>query len=46
MEQPKMDYIEELKNQIECLEIKLFELKQELKEKENYQTLESLDIEY
>lgn len=41
-----MDYIEELKNQIECLEIKLFELKQELKEKENYQTLESLDIEY
>ena len=38
--------IKELKEQIEELEYRLFELKQELKEKENYQTLEDLDIQY
>ena len=37
------NYIEFLRNQIEELEYKLFELKQELKEKEGYQTLEDLD---
>lgn len=37
------NYIEFLKTQIEELEYKLFELKQELKEKESYQTLEDLD---
>lgn len=40
------NYIELLKNQIEELEYKLFELKEELKEKEGYQTLEDLGIEY
>ena len=40
------NYIEELKEQIKELEYKLFELKQELKEKEGYQTLEELDINY
>lgn len=39
-------YIEMLKEQIEDLEYKLFELKQELKEKEGYQTLEDLDLPY
>jgi hypothetical protein len=38
--------IKELKEQIEELEYRLFELKQELKEKEDYQTLEDLDINY
>lgn len=40
------NYIKELKEQIEKLEDELFELKQELKEKEGYQTLEDLDIQY
>ena len=39
-----MTYIEALKQQIEELENKLFELKEELKEKEGYQTLEDNDI--
>jgi hypothetical protein len=41
-----MTYIEELKEQIEELEYKLFELKQELKEKEGYQYLEDNDINF
>lgn len=41
-----MSYIEELKEQIEELEYKLFELKQELKEKESYQYLEDNDINF
>ena len=40
------NYIELLKEQIEELEYRLFELKAELKEKESYQTLEDLGIEY
>lgn len=40
------NYIKNLKEQIEELETKLFELKEELKEKEGYQTLEDLDISY
>lgn len=36
------NYIEFLKEQIEELENRLFELKAELKEKEGYQTLEDL----
>jgi hypothetical protein len=40
------NYIEQLKEQIEELENKLFELKQELKEKQDYQTLEELDKNY
>jgi len=40
------NYIKYLKEQIEELEYRLFELKQELKEKEGYQTLEDLDIQY
>lgn len=39
-------YIELLKEQIEELENKLFELKEELKEKEGYQNLEDNDISY
>lgn len=35
-----MSYIEELKEQIEELENKIIELKEELKEKQGYQTLE------
>lgn len=38
--------IKELKEQIEELEYRLFELRQELSEKEGYQTLEDLGIEY
>ena len=38
--------IKELKEQIEELEYRLFELKQELKEKEGYQTLEDLNVSY
>lgn len=41
-----MTYIEQLKEQIEELENKLFELKQELKEKEGYQTLEDNNINF
>lgn len=40
------NYIEQLKEQIEELENKLFELKQELKEKQDYQTLEELNKNY
>lgn len=40
------NYIEFLKTQIEELEYKLFELKQELKEKESYKTLEDLGVDY
>ena len=40
------NYIKNLKDQIEELENKLFELKQELKEKQGYQTLEDLDTQY
>lgn len=36
------NYIEFLKEQIEELENRLFELKEELKEKQGYQTLEDL----
>lgn len=39
-------YIELLKEQIENLEIRLFELREELKEKQGYQTLEDLDTSY
>lgn len=39
-------YVETLKEQIEDLENRLFELKSELKEKEGYQTLEDLDMSY
>ena len=39
-------YIELLKEQIEELENQLFELRQELAEKEGYQALEDLGIEY
>ena len=38
------NYIEFLKEQIEELENRLFELKEELKEKEGYQTLEDSEI--
>lgn len=41
-----MSYIEQLKEQIEELEYKLFELKEELKEKEGYQTLEDNEINF
>lgn len=40
------NYIETLKEQIEELENRLFELREELKEKEGCQTLEDLGIEY
>lgn len=40
------NYIKNLKEQIEELENKLFELKEELKEKEGYQNLEDNDISY
>lgn len=40
------NYIEMLKEQIEELEYRLFELREELKEKEGYQTLEDLDMPY
>lgn len=40
------NYIELLKEEIESLEIRLFELKAELKEKQGYQTLEDLDTSY
>lgn len=40
------NYIKELKEQIEELENRLFELREELKEKEGYQILEELDINY
>jgi ribosomal protein L29 len=36
------NYIEQLKEQIEELESKLFELRQELAEKEGYKTVEDL----
>ena len=39
-------YIQLLKEQIEELENQLFELKQELAEKEGYQTLDDLGIQY
>lgn len=39
-------YIELLKEQIEELENRLFELREELKEKEGYQALEDLDVSY
>lgn len=41
-----MSYIEELKEQIEELEYRLFELKEELKEKQGYQYLEENNIQY
>jgi predicted nucleic acid-binding Zn-ribbon protein len=41
-----MNYIEDLKERIEQLENELFELKQELKEKEGYATLDDNDISY
>ena len=40
------NYIKQLKEQIEELENKLAELKEELAEKQGYQILEDLDIEY
>lgn len=40
------NYIKDLKEQIELEEYRLFELKQELAEKEDYQTLEDLDVQY
>ena len=40
------NYIKELREQIEALENQLFELRQELKEKEGYEALEDLGIEY
>lgn len=40
------NYIEQLKEQIEELEYKLFELRAELEEKQGYQTLEDLEILY
>lgn len=39
----KENYIKNLKDQIEELEYRLFELKEELREKEGYQTLEDND---
>ena len=42
----KYDYIKQLKEQIEELEYKLFELKTELAEKQGYKTLEELETEY
>lgn len=41
-----MTYIEQLKEQIEELEYKLFELKEELKEKEGYQYLIDNDVNF
>lgn len=41
-----MNYIEDLKERIEQLENELFELKQELKEKEGYATLDDLGVSY
>lgn len=40
------NYIKYLKEEIEELENKLFELREELKEKQGCQTLEDLDIQY
>ena len=40
------NYIKYLKKQIEELEIKLIELKEELKEKENYNALDDLGVSY
>lgn len=40
------NYIENLKEEIEEVEYNLIELKAELAEKEGYQALEDLDIEY
>lgn len=40
------NYIDLLKEEIESLEIRLFELREELKEKQGYQTLEDLDTSY
>ncbi len=40
------NYIKYLKEQIEELENKLIELKEELKEKENYNTLDDLGVSY